>query len=138
MIPCQAVTSVLCLHYRPERTGFNMYAEYTKLQLTFLTLQPCLKLGLNLRWSHFFYYKISFLPRSIWFPYIFRLSASQTQEPFQENWTSEIKEFIKNFKSSALSEVQMIIQYTVFPKIMSNTTTNYDFLISIYICNPMP
>ena len=26
--------------HRPERTGFNMYAEYTQLQLTFLTLLP--------------------------------------------------------------------------------------------------
>ena len=26
--------------FRPERLGFNMYAGYTKLQLTFLTLQP--------------------------------------------------------------------------------------------------
>ena len=25
---------------RPERTGFNMYAEYTQLQLTFLALVP--------------------------------------------------------------------------------------------------
>ena len=24
--------------FRPERTGFNMYAEYTQLQLTFLVL----------------------------------------------------------------------------------------------------
>ena len=30
----------LLYKFRPERTGFNMYAEYTKLQLTFLTLQP--------------------------------------------------------------------------------------------------
>ena len=26
--------------FRPESTGFNMYAEYTQLQLTFLALQP--------------------------------------------------------------------------------------------------
>ena len=24
-----------------KRTGFNMYAEYTRLQLTFLALHPC-------------------------------------------------------------------------------------------------
>ena len=30
-----------------ERTGFNMYAEYTKLQLTFLALQPCSYLNLK-------------------------------------------------------------------------------------------
>jgi len=26
---------------RPERTGFNMYSGYTRLQLTFLALVPC-------------------------------------------------------------------------------------------------
>ena len=26
--------------FRPERTGFDMYAEYTQVQLTFLALQP--------------------------------------------------------------------------------------------------
>ena len=30
--------SILVYKFRPERTGFNMYAEYTKLQLTFLAL----------------------------------------------------------------------------------------------------
>ena len=33
---------ILVYKFRPERTGFNMYAEYTKLQLTFLPLQPWL------------------------------------------------------------------------------------------------
>ena len=28
--------------FRPERTGFNMHAEYTQLQLTFLALVPCI------------------------------------------------------------------------------------------------
>ena len=28
--------SILVHKFRPERTGFNMYAEYTQLQLTFL------------------------------------------------------------------------------------------------------
>ena len=32
--------SIIVYKFRPERTGYNMYAEYTKLQLTFLTLQP--------------------------------------------------------------------------------------------------
>ena len=32
---------ILVYKFRPERTGFNMYAEDTQLQLTFLTLQPC-------------------------------------------------------------------------------------------------
>ena len=31
--------SILVYKFRPERTGFNMYAEYAKLQLTFLALQ---------------------------------------------------------------------------------------------------
>ena len=31
-------TSNLVYTFRPERTGFNMYAEYTQLQLTFLAL----------------------------------------------------------------------------------------------------
>ena len=29
----------------PERTGFNMYAEYTRPQLTFLALVPCVKVS---------------------------------------------------------------------------------------------
>ena len=32
--------SILVYKFRPERTGFNMYAEYTQLQLTFLALNP--------------------------------------------------------------------------------------------------
>jgi len=31
--------SVLVYKFRPERTGFNMYAEYTQLQLTFLATE---------------------------------------------------------------------------------------------------
>ena len=30
--------SILVYNFRPERTGFNMYAEYTQLQLPFLAL----------------------------------------------------------------------------------------------------
>ena len=30
--------SILVYKFRPERTGFNMYAEYTQLQLAFLAL----------------------------------------------------------------------------------------------------
>ena len=30
--------SILVYKFRPARTGFNMYAEYTQLQLTFLAL----------------------------------------------------------------------------------------------------
>ena len=30
--------SILAYKFRPERTGFNMYAEYTRQQLTFLAL----------------------------------------------------------------------------------------------------
>ena len=37
--------SILVYKVRPERNGFNMYAEYTQLQLTFLALlasdKPC-------------------------------------------------------------------------------------------------
>jgi len=33
----------LVYKYRPERTGFNMYAENTQPQLTFLALLPWLK-----------------------------------------------------------------------------------------------
>ena len=28
--------SILAYKFRPERTGFNMYAKYTQLKLTFL------------------------------------------------------------------------------------------------------
>ena len=30
--------SILVYKLRPERTGFNMYAEYTQLKLTFLAI----------------------------------------------------------------------------------------------------
>ena len=36
--------SVLVYKFRPKRTGFNMYAEYTRPQLSFLALHPWLKL----------------------------------------------------------------------------------------------
>ena len=32
--------SILVYKFRPERTGFNVYAEYTRPQLTFLALHP--------------------------------------------------------------------------------------------------
>ena len=32
--------SIPVYKFRPERTGFNMYAEYTLPQLTFLALEP--------------------------------------------------------------------------------------------------
>ena len=34
--------SILVYKFRPERTGFNVYAEYTRPQLTFLALVPWL------------------------------------------------------------------------------------------------
>ena len=34
--------SLLVYIHCPERTGFNMYAESTQQQLTFLALGPCL------------------------------------------------------------------------------------------------
>ena len=36
--------SILVFKFRPKRTGFNMYAEYTRPQLTFLALHPCSRL----------------------------------------------------------------------------------------------
>ena len=33
-------TSILVYKFRPERTGFNMYAENPQQQLTFLALVP--------------------------------------------------------------------------------------------------
>ena len=35
--------SILVYKFCPDRTGFNMYAEYTQLQLTFLALHSCRK-----------------------------------------------------------------------------------------------
>ena len=32
--------SILVYKFHPERAGFNMYAEYTQLQLIFLALVP--------------------------------------------------------------------------------------------------
>ena len=36
----QTNTDASILVYKSERTGFNMYAEYTRPQLTFLALVP--------------------------------------------------------------------------------------------------
>ena len=33
--------SILVYKFQPQRTGLNMYAEYTRQQLTFLALHPC-------------------------------------------------------------------------------------------------
>ena len=35
--------SILVYKFRPKRTGFNVYAEYTRPQLTFLALHPWMK-----------------------------------------------------------------------------------------------
>ena len=40
-IPCQASTSVLCLHYRPETVHCSTKDAYTS-EITFLALHPCL------------------------------------------------------------------------------------------------
>ena len=34
--------SILVYKFRPKRTGFNVYTEYTRPQLTFLALHPWL------------------------------------------------------------------------------------------------
>ena len=51
--------SILVYKFRPERIGFNMYAEYTQLQLTFLALHSWLwvrvKMGHKTSQSHFNY-----------------------------------------------------------------------------------
>ena len=39
-IPCQASTSVLCLHYRPVTVHCSTKDEYTS-EITFLALNPC-------------------------------------------------------------------------------------------------
>ena len=33
-------TSILAYKFQPERTGFNIYAEHTQRQITFLALKP--------------------------------------------------------------------------------------------------
>ena len=43
-IPCQAVTSILCLHYRPETVHCSTKDAYT-YEITFLALHPCLLLS---------------------------------------------------------------------------------------------
>ena len=57
-----ADASILVYKSRPERTGFNMYAEYTRLQLTFLELVPWLETNSilrdykrNLKWLYILY-----------------------------------------------------------------------------------
>ena len=49
-IPCQASTSVLCLHYRPETVHCSTKDAYTS-EITFLALQP----WLFQRYTHFLY-----------------------------------------------------------------------------------
>ena len=44
--------SILVYKVRPERTGFNMYAEYTRLQLTFLALVPWLEVNCYVPLKH--------------------------------------------------------------------------------------
>ena len=39
-IPCQALTSVLCLHYRPKTVHCSTKDVYTS-EITFLALHPC-------------------------------------------------------------------------------------------------
>ena len=41
--------SIIVYKFRPERTGFNMYTEYTQPQLTFLALHPWIQHSLNLQ-----------------------------------------------------------------------------------------
>ena len=43
-IPCQVLTSVLCLHYRPETVNCSTKDVYTT-EITFLPLHPCLLLN---------------------------------------------------------------------------------------------
>ena len=47
-IPCQASTSVLCLHYRPETVHCSSKDAYTS-EITFLLLQPWLALDIQLQ-----------------------------------------------------------------------------------------
>ena len=44
--------SILVYKFRRERTGFNMYAENTRPQLTFLALVPCIELYSILNTAH--------------------------------------------------------------------------------------
>ena len=39
---------ILVYKFRPKRTGFNMYAEYARPQLTFLALHPCERMWYDL------------------------------------------------------------------------------------------
>ena len=41
-IPCQALTSVLCLHYRPETVHYSTKGAYTS-EITFLALHPWMR-----------------------------------------------------------------------------------------------
>ena len=46
-MPCQAVTSVLCLHYRAETVHCSTTDVYTS-EITFLALHPCFALVLTI------------------------------------------------------------------------------------------
>ena len=43
--------SIIVYKFRPERTGFNMYAEYTRPRLTFLAL---------VSWDKYIFFKVIF------------------------------------------------------------------------------
>ena len=51
-IPCQASTSVLCLHYRPETVQCSTKDAYTS-EITFLASHPCIYLSINPPIWHF-------------------------------------------------------------------------------------
>ena len=53
----------LVYKFRPERTGFNMYAEFTQLQLTFLALHSWVHLAIPS--SHTSHYSL-ILPQEVW------------------------------------------------------------------------
>ena len=79
--------SILVYKFRPERTGFYMYAEYTKLQLTFLTLQPCFYPPriLDEHWCIYSCLQIS--PRENWFQYVRRVHKTAINFPcIKSSW----------------------------------------------------
>ena len=52
--------SILVYKFRPERTGFNMYAEYTRQLLTLLALHPCSEPRINIENEVFMEFKRKF------------------------------------------------------------------------------
>ena len=137
-IPCQAETSVLCLHYLPEKIHCSTKDAYTS-EITFLALNPCPCLAPFSGLSNVLY-PVSISPIQYSFRFLqlhsfnFLLKYAQQEEPLtlitdqQFNSTTSldqtisIRQLIKSFFSKRLKEIDW-----------SRTLYNYIQPVEVYI-----